>query len=655
MLLPNMKYQESAYQQEVVPFLGINYADNFRSGELSMCQNLSIDRYPYLSVRKPRKGELYASPSAIFSWDGKLILVDGTSLIYDGETVGTVSAGEKQFAVVNTKLCIWPDGAYLDLVSREFGQLGASVQATTGTKEFTENTITMTGEYAARTQEIRSSYQSGTYADCKLTKRYTSVSWSQSGGWVLSGEEEVKITPVVTGMPSLEQLAVNDLVMLSDSQISGNYSLNTRQYSKDLDSGEASYGSYAENSSKGYYAKITKIEQSQMGFDNVTIFTMTVTFTVLNGANTGLDMTCVFAPGDRVRVEGCTKQPENNTPDGTYLTLEAVEEKKLTFAGTPFTAASETARFTVSRDLPELDYVCESENRLWGVSNAHKTIYCSALGDPKNFFAFDGLSTDSYAVAVGSEGDFSGICRYGNAVLCWKEHSLHKILGSYPAEFQMATYQYTGVRIGAYKSIVNLNEVLFYLGPDGVYAFSGGSPTLISRNFGQTLFSSGVGGTDKSRYWLSYQSLLGEWSLVVYDPSTGLWLREDDSHVLDFCRMGDRLLFLSGNTVYTMGTGDEAVEWEARFTPFYETVTGRKRYSRLFLRAELPKGSWLKAEMRCDGGRWESCGKLVGGVSDTQVLPLIPNRCDRFEIRLTGKGACAVLSMLREFRVGGAV
>lgn len=655
MLLPKMKYQESAYQQEVIPFLGINYSDNFRSGELSMCKNLSIDRYPYLSVRKPRKGELRTSPTAIFSWDGKLILVDGTSLIYDGEPVGTVTAGEKQFAVVNTKLCIWPDAAYLDLVSKEFGQLGAVVKATTGTKEFTENTITMTGEYANSSEEVRSSYQTRMYAECRLTRRYSSVFWSQSGGWVLEGEEEVKITPLGSGVPNLPQLKAGDLVMLENSDISGNYSLNLRSYDHDLEEGTEKYGTYNENHKKGYYAQITDSSYTTYSFDQVTIFTVTLKYTVLNGANTGLDMTSVFFPGDRVRVEGCTTQTGNNTPAGTYLTIDAVEEKKLTFAGTPFSAASETAQFTVSRDLPELDYVCESENRLWGVSNADKTIYCSALGDPRNFYVFDGLSTDSYAVAVGSEGDFSGICRYGNAVLCWKEHCLHKILGSYPAEFQMATYQYTGVRIGAYKSIVNINEVLFYLGPDGVYAFSGGSPTLISRNFGQTVFSSGVGGTDKSRYWLSYKSLLGTWSLVVYDPETGLWIREDDSHVLDFCRIGDSLLFLSGNTVYTMGTGEEAVEWEARFTPFYETVTGRKRYSRLFLRVELPNGSWLKAEMRCDGGRWESCGKLVGSVNDTQVLPLIPNRCDRFEIRLTGKGACAVLSMLREFRVGGAV
>ena len=54
--------------------------------------------------------------------------------------------------------------------------------------------------------------------------------------------------------------------------------------------------------------------------------------------------------------------------------------------------------------MPDLDFICESENRLWGCSNETRTIYASALGDPTNFFSYQGLSTDSYAVAVGSEG-----------------------------------------------------------------------------------------------------------------------------------------------------------------------------------------------------------------------------------------------------------
>lgn len=661
MLLPKMKYKESAYQQEVIPFLGINYSDNFRSGELAQAKNLSDVRYPYLSPRNPRGKEEKTSPTAIFSWDGKLILVDGTTLYYDGEAVGTVSAGEKQFAVVNTKLCIWPDKAYLDLKTKEFGRLDATIQNAQGTKAvFTENSVQINGEFAKVTSRYLKVWQMNISNNGHLTKVYSSVSWTKEGGWVLEGEKEVEVETLAgQDEPTGKKLQVGDIVMLQKTSISGNYQMNTRTYSVELDeTGKpVTYGEYTENNDQGYYAEVVEMDfENERDPDlNVYFYTEIVTLRVLNAQNQRQDLTELFETGDKVQISGCTVNPKNNTEEGKYLSVVSVSADTLTFADGTFTSGEETSTVTVKRPIPDMDYVCESENRLWGVSNQDKTVYASALGSPKDFYTFDGLATDAYAVAVGSEGDFSAICKYGNAVLCWKEHTLHKVLGSYPAEYQMVSYQYAGVKQGAYKSIVNINEVLFYLGADGVYAFSGGSPSMLSRNFGQIIFSAGVAGTDGNRYWLSYKSLVSQWSLVSYDPENGIWLREDDSHVLDFCRLGDNLLFLSGNTIYTMGTGTDMVEWMAQFTPFYETVTGRKRYSRLFLRVELPRGSWIKAEMRCDGGRWEECGKLIGGVSTVQVLPLLPNRCDRFEVRLNGYGPCAVQSMLREFRVGGAV
>ena len=83
--------------------------------------------------------------------------------------------------------------------------------------------------------------------------------------------------------------------------------------------------------------------------------------------------------------------------------LTGVEAKKLTVAKNTFTAKEETGELCIERKIPELDYICESENRLWGVSNAKQTIYASAMGDPTNFFTYEGLATDSYALAVGSE------------------------------------------------------------------------------------------------------------------------------------------------------------------------------------------------------------------------------------------------------------
>lgn len=769
MELPILKYDVPAAQRETVAFRGLNLSDLRQEGELSACENLSDRRYPYLSPRKSRSGEAYASPTAIFSWGGKMILVDGTTLLYDGEAVGTVTAGEKQFAVVNTKLCIWPDGAYLDLTTKEFGALGAAVESA-GKVTFTGNSVSLTGTFGTAAAEYTGHHQSGRPGGAArtLVMKYSSAAWSETGGWVLTGEEEVSVQSGGAGSPVDGVLAVGDIVMLKATGISGNYQLNTRSYILDRDdkgTETESYGTYGENNQQGYYGKIVSTQfETVTTFDSVHIFKQTVTFDVFNAGMENVPLSSLYAAGQTVTISGSAFSYRNREKarllkvedtvltfaDGTFDRTDSQEDQEapplprlyatLTAnqtAGTDgflireaymasdsegnaytdyhnyiFTepaslAAGETVMVagigseaklylydpskhedgmqllestyqgylsstssyrtlsaaqydgrefgtvTIRRDLPELDFICESENRLWGVSNRDRTIYASALGDPKVFFDYSGLSTDSYAAAVGSDGDFTAMCAYGGAVLAWKERTLHKILGSYPAEYQMAAYQYAGVRAGCHKSVVNINEVLYYLGNGGVYAYAGGAPDLVSRAFGQQVFQQGAAGTDGQRYFLSAMDLNGEWSLLAYNTADGLWLREDGTKATDFCRLEDKVMFLSGNTVHTMDSGTEDVEWSATLAPFYETVEGRKRLSRLLLRVELPKGSWMRAEVRCDGRRWVECGKIVGRGAETRVLPIAPNRCDKFEVRLSGKGDCAVLSMLREFRVGG--
>ena len=61
---------------------------------------------------------------------------------------------------------------------------------------------------------------------------------------------------------------------------------------------------------------------------------------------------------------------------------------------------------TVAREVPDFVCVCESANRLWGAEG--NTIWASALGDPLTFYNYEGLSTDAYAVAVGTDGAFTG-------------------------------------------------------------------------------------------------------------------------------------------------------------------------------------------------------------------------------------------------------
>ena len=146
MKLPNMRYTEGAAKREVVALRGLNYGDSLQDGDLVSCENLSARRYPYLSTRRPRARQTAQSgptTTALTAW-GKLVAVQGTELTYDGKKVGEVTAGEKQFAVVNTKLVIWPDKVYLDLTNQSVKPLGAKAQGTGGS--FMANTLTVAWE-----------------------------------------------------------------------------------------------------------------------------------------------------------------------------------------------------------------------------------------------------------------------------------------------------------------------------------------------------------------------------------------------------------------------------------------------------------------------------------------------------------------------------
>lgn len=507
MYLPNLKYSEQKSKQQIVEFLGLNFSDNYSDGNFAACRNLSTRRYPYLCTRLRRLAVgNYTAPTAVTAWN-KLVVVDGTSLIYDGKTVGTVQSGEKQFAVVNTKLVIWPDKKYLDLNTSTLHDLGAN------------------------------------FSKAGMTVDTNSIS--------------------------------------------------------------------------------------------------------VSGAN----FLSKFSVGDGVTISGCTTQPGNNKD----LVVKAVTSTKLTFSDNSLTACTEAGTLKVERKIPDLDFICESENRLWGVSNGNQTIYASALGDPKNFFVYQGISTDSYALAVGSAGNFTGCCKLSSSVLFWKENLLHKVLGSYPAEYALYTSDITGVQEGSFKSMQIINDVLFYKGTDGVYAYSGGTPTMVSQNFGAKRFSDAVCGTDGRNYYMSAKSA-GVWHLLVYDTQQGVWLEEDDTQALDFCRYNGFLYMLTaGKKLWALDadTGDEKLDWSATFTPFYEVLGGKKVYSSLYVRVELDAGAWMQAEVRCDKGKWEKVGSVHG--KGTQLLPVRPRRCDRYEIRLSGHGACAVLGMIRRLRVGSEV
>lgn len=654
--LPYLAPQTGKQQRQLVQFGGVDYGDQPAAGALSDARNLSTRLWPSLTQREergdetpaPEEGGAFSSMSAAFAWAGKLVWVDGTTLYYDGENMGTVEAGEKRFAVVNTKLCIWPDKKYIDLEKGQMFDLGASYQNAAGTT-VTRAEDTLTFEEFHKVGTAQQSFQNFDSSSTdeftrNWLKVYSSITWAGDGSYETTGEAVEKITNAASVNELSGKFA---LFMDNDDTGTANLEIQSEAVYSDNPNTDPTWEALTTDPD-GYYAKFTggataDEEYNDPGF----ITTISFPVDIIDGklGNEPLSTTDLKA-GDVVKLSG------NVEREG--VKIESVSDYSITFTGEDFGSGS-WSDVKIERVVPDLDFICESENRLWGV-DAEGTIHASALGDPTNFNDFSGVSTDSYSVAVGTDGDFTGCVAYSGSVLFFKENVLHKVIGSYPAEYAIYTYSIPGIQAGCEKSAVVINEVLYYKGRNGVYAYTGGTPVNIGRAFGTRRFEEAVGGTDGARYYLSMKEEGGGWGLWVYDPSTGLWIQEDETQVTDFIEFPDRLEFLSGNKVYGVsGSGEGRFPWAAQFAPFYDGTQNRKRHNKLLVRLELSAGAWAQIEVRRDSGLWTKVWKQTGRRRNSYLVPVLPLRCDSFEVRVSGEGGCILRGLTWQYAVGSEV
>ncbi|MDR1116715.1 MAG: hypothetical protein LBL09_00505 [Oscillospiraceae bacterium] len=351
-----------------------------------------------------------------------------------------------------------------------------------------------------------------------------------------------------------------------------------------------------------------------------------------------------FAPGDAVEITGCSANPENNK-------LPIIREATggtLTFYDNTFTAGAEPGSIRIHRKVPDLAYICESNNRIWGVSG--QTVYGSALGDPFNFHRYDGLSTDSFAVAVGSDGEFTGVVPYASHICFFKEDALHKLYGSKPSNYQISTSQVQGIQRGCAKSARVINETLFFKGRGGVYAYTGGVPELISVAFGTKRFDEAAAEGDGETLYVSMKSE-GKWGLYTFDTLRGFWLKEDDTEALDFTFLDGTVYFINAkdNGIYAITDEKEMIPWLCELAPFTEASAEKKGYSRLSVQFELEDGAWLAVEVNTDGSGWKTVYTTHDERARVFYVPIFPARCDSFQVRFSGIGGCKIRSLTRYF------
>lgn len=666
MNLPYLKVSKRKTMQNIIAFRGVNYGEGVQDGQLEDSRNLTSERFPVMSPRARRSTEVgYENATAVYFKDGRFV-VNGDQLLYDGEVIATVTPGKKRFASVNTKVVILPDKLMFDTSTGEVRTLDALYASDAGMVEFIDSKTMAVhqGKFATSVAETGNLGGTGQTSRNKPTLYYTdrivthasaSINTETGELTVSEGTETAFAKLRSTEKPYIDEQYVQEGVIFSKVVHDGEVLL-------ELDTTKQ-YGVITKVYKYQYFAPSNGGNQGSIG---VPYFGIDYEIREASGESYGAYMSFEdmgFRVGDTIEIEGLTTFPDYNKAYtirafSTHSPQEGTEVQTMVFDPDlfPETGVDEGA-VTIRRKVPDLTVMCESNNRLWGAEG--NTIYASALGDPTNFFTYDGLDTDSYAVAVASEGAFTGCCGFGNSVLFFKEDRLLKVLGDYPSNYTMYEYQVPGVKKGSEGSLCNINETLYYHSREGVYRYTGGSPDLISENFGLRRFQEASAGAEGDRYYISMQDVKSqEWGLWVYDTQRGLWLQEDESQGIDFAYHEGKLYFISGGSLICVNPDEstERIAWSATLCRMDETYLNRKCYSRLVLRADLlEESAWMRVEISCDDGPWQKVYTSEDHRNKTLAIPILPQRCDNFRIRLSGEGKCLVRNLLREFSVNSMI
>lgn len=579
----------AANEERIIEFMGLNRRDYVEEGEMSDMKNLTSDNYPLLTPRKLR----------------------GTYPLPEGVTVPLkIMARYNRIAMIAKY--------HIDATDEDPAEDGVAFYFD-GVKVSEVDQLTETTDMVAINTKI-----------CFFPEKY-SITILQTGGSV--------------------------------SVVSGSY--------KPLEASVTiTAGSPASVTISNEDARITLGNDYDLNYDDAININGTLAYTPSGGSATtaSCNVSCIIEEVIK------TSNPASTTlvlPRETFIELTGEGATGITLSG------------TIGRTMPSMDMVIEWNNRLWGASSEDNTIYASKLGDPSNWQYYQGTSLDSYYAQQGTDGVWTGCAAYSSHIIFFKQNGMARIYGSAPSNYQITNTKCYGVEEGSRGSVVTINDKVFYKSVIGIMAYDGGTPYCVSEKL-DIRSKYVVGGSEGRKYYASIQSEDIGPELMVLDIDRGVWHKEDHVKFKDTCAIDNRMYFIThdsesltcGDTVFVdpfehlCGEGEptegtvtiinpmnptetyDDMEWSATFGPFDEYIENRKIYSKLMLRLIRKNDSYVNVYISINEGEWEQVYSFDPASTGGDYIPIIPRRCDRYSVKIEGKGDCSIKSLTRNVRRG---
>lgn len=647
--------QETARSQQVTDtFGGYNHNLKIPEGEFYEIENLCGDDYPLLATRKQRntlQAPAAENLQAMVSKGDNLYYIAGydpttkTCGFYaeDEKVMDLARAGSKRFVSMGAYLLIWPDKVWYNTADGTHGNMEKMFSAAAGTYLFSE-TNAVSGPDG---QEIYDIYVLWYIRPCS---RDGKIVYTTGAAY---GEKRVVV------VDGIEYHYLNFVKP------------------KEPKNGDAYID--RETRTPYIYNGISKDWSAQ---------DVPVMWLECKGIGSA------FAPGDYIRVSGIDPgtysglNVGDNPSDGVYREVLVTGENYIVLDAYAPTDEHGIMNDTppaegyvkAAMDLPDMDYVIEAQNRLWGCKYGTvngklvNEIYASALGRFDVWHKYAGVSTDSYAASVGSDGRWTGAVNYQGYPLFFKEDRMHKVYVSASGAHRIQEYTMRGVQPGGAKSLAVVNGVLFYKARDCVCAYDGsGAPTDVSEKLNLNSLSrpgstTSIAVAYRDKYYLYLQMSTPPGSrLLVLDTRRGAWYRESlpIGSITDFTEHLGSLLCAAGGIEEIAhdnqgsdlsGTEEGNVAWSCETGLIGYSTVEQKYVSRFNIRMSLAQDAYMDVLVQYDSdGVWHNQGRIQGVGTRTFMLPVRPRRCDHFRIRLEGSGDVRIYSFAKIFEAGSDV
>lgn len=595
-----LPFTEKRYVRTLTRFRGIKAGHTAELCDLTAKTSGTLEPVP----EKHKSAHLLSEPGGI-GYDGAFFYASGGGFYYDGVRRGDLSPGQKQFAVSDGTVLIYPDKKYFRRETKYYRYAKS---------ELVEASPSFTPADAVKLAAI---------SDCAPeTLAEGELSFDTARGLLYKRSQGALIS---LGAPSKEVF----------------YSLYTERFG----SLERTV-SFCRNKNERIHIKTVAADGSE-GNTHLELITMN------SNVEYALDFS-FLSPGEKVAITGL--EPSETAHYGKCSKLMdgakvvSVSPGRLIIENTPGIDKVNcnddiSGEVSFRKLLPELDCVMSVDGRIWGAKG--EFIYSSRLNSVSDFTGGEGISA-AYLGRTGLPDPILACADLGSIPVFLTRGAIIKAIRK-GNTYELSITPASGIRPDSPMSAVAASGSLFYLSESGFMRYDGQDPKRIDLD-AKLEVGAGVGGTDGTNYLFSDGD-----RQYVYDPYAERWHFETPGAYAYTRADGSAAFLVREGGAYRIitcaGEGECLPQSPSlALAPIDEGTLEYKTYAAFAVSAKLEAGGVLQLYAAYDGGAPVPVLTLRGeGKRSLARARIAPRRCVYLTLSFRADAPFELYSVSREY------